>query len=128
MVINFKISSIELEFDSSTLQDKEYAEKAKEEANVLEDDQFERASKGEKEYIGLVFELRNFSSRIMLENEATDITITAGVQQVETLELTKEQMAERKSIRTKANGKADIGSVTPAAIASGFKPYADASD
>jgi hypothetical protein len=125
MVINFKISSIELEFDSSTLQDKEYAakSKAKEEANVLEDDQFERASKGEKEYIGLVFELRNFSSRIMLENEATDITITAGVQQVETLELTKEQMAERKSIRTKANGKADIGSVTPAAIASGCKPY-----
>jgi len=113
-VINFKISSIELEFDSSTLQDKEYEEKAKEEANVLEDDKFEQESKGEKEFIGLVFELRNFSSRIMLENEAQDITITAGVQQVETLELTKKQMAKRKE-----NRKADIGSVTPAAIASG---------
>lgn len=114
IVINFKISSIELEFDSSTLQDKEYEEKAKEEANVLEDDKFEQESKGEKEFIGLVFELRNFSSRIMLENEAQDITITAGVQQVETLELTKKQMAKRKE-----NRKADIGSVTPAAIASG---------
>ena len=49
-------SSIELEFNSSTLQDKENEEKAKEEANVLEDDQFEQESKGEKEFIGLVFE------------------------------------------------------------------------
>ena len=44
-------------------------------------------TESEQEFIGLRAELRNLSSQILIENQARDITITAGVQKVEATEL-----------------------------------------
>ena len=51
----------------------------------------------ESEYIGLRAELRNLSCQVLIENQAQDITITAGVHKVEATELQSRNVAAKAS-------------------------------
>jgi hypothetical protein len=85
ILMNFNLAALEIEFASS---------------NHLAIE-----PESEQEFIGLHAELRNLSSQVLIENQAKDITITAGVQKVEATEL------ENRDAATKASDAGDFSKI-----------------